>query len=78
MARNQEGDGTASGLAAPATGGLMRCPACGVSMSEEFARMPHYNTREEFNAAAKHHDPTEFAAWQVSHAAWMKQQGGHQ
>ncbi|CAB4184866.1 hypothetical protein UFOVP1122_40 [uncultured Caudovirales phage] len=56
----------------------MRCPACGVSMSEEFARMPHYNTREEFNAAAKHHDPNDFAAWQVSHAAWMKQQGGHQ
>ena len=40
-------------------------------MSGEFVRIPHYATWDEYYAAAKQHRFDDFAAWQVSHAAWM-------
>lgn len=56
----------------------MTCLACGVSTTGIFSRIPHYVTWAEFEAARAQHYPFDFAAWQVSHAAWMQQQGGSQ
>lgn len=51
---------------------MTHCDSCGRRLDDGiFARVPHYDTWEEFSAAVWQHPFDDFAAWRKSHAAWI-------